>query len=65
MFRQNKPKKCKISKKKFWSLNRVAFKKYKTNTCYGLGKNSDLPDSNQRPKDRICIHYSPPLYQLS
>jgi hypothetical protein len=28
-------------------------------------KTSDLPDSNQRPKDFFCTHYSPPLYQLS
>ena len=30
-------------------------------------KKSDLPDSNQRPKDYLLefTHYSPPLYQLS
>ncbi len=28
------------------------------------GLSSELPDSNQRPKD-ILLNYSPPLYQLS
>ena len=30
-------------------------------------KKSDLPDSNQRPKDYLTgvTYYSPPLYQLS